>query len=754
MNIFRRGWQENLVLVSDAVIIVLSYVAAYFIRFDSIPDAQYMELMIRTLPFVLIVRMAALFYFKLNTSMRQYASMEDLTQIIKAVTMSSVLIVAIAMVIQVGHPRSIFIIDWLLLIIALSGTRFVVRITRPIRSRQKNGNGRRKKVLVVGAGDAGEMIARDMVYRYSHNYEVVGLIDDNPKKHGKQIHGVPILGGGPDIPAIVKERNIEEIIIAIPSTTSEQKRGIVDYCIKSGAKYRTVPNMSDLVDGTVKVKELREVRLEDLIGRDEMFLDRGKIAEYIKGKNVLITGAGGSIGSELCRQVARLNPGKLILFEKAENPLFYIDMELGQFYKELKKVPVVGDICDKNRVEDVFSEHKPQIVFHAAAHKHVPLMEINGMEAIKNNVFGTKILAETAAKSGVEKFIMLSTDKAVAPTSLMGVSKRVAELYITSLRDKSATKFMAVRFGNVLGSEGSVVPAFKKMIEKGGPITITHPDITRYFMTIPEAAGLVMEAGFMGQGGEIFILEMGKQIKILDLARDMIRLSGLEPDKDIKIVFTGLRPGEKMYEALVAEDEELLKTSHEKIMMVETNKENGKNVIGRLEALEQIVAREDIFSLLGQLKKMVPNYKPNPQLLQRTILPKEDKLSNKKIDILIADDEKIVQEVLGKFLDGRGYDTLLASNGREALKIIDNNEVRLAFIDIRMPGFIDGLGTLKRIKKINKNIEVIIMTGYGTKNARRKSRDLGAYAYLEKPFDLSEIRNKVDSALSKQERQV
>jgi CheY-like chemotaxis protein len=270
-------------------------------------------------------------------------------------------------------------------------------------------------------------------------------------------------------------------------------------------------------------------------------------------------------------------------------------------------------------------------------------------------------------------------------------------------------------------------------------------------MTIPEAAALVMEAGLMGQGGEIFILEMGKQIKILDLAYDMIRLSGLEPDKDIKIVFTGLRPGEKMYEALFAEDEELLKTSHEKIMVVESNKENGKNVIGHLEALEQIVAREDIFSLLEQLKKMVPNYKPNPQLLQKTMLPKEDKLSHKKIDILIADDEKIVQEVLGKFLDGRGYDTLLASNGREALNIIDNNEVRLAFIDIRMPGFIDGLGTLKRIKKINKNIEVIIMTGYGTENARRKSRDLGAYAYLEKPFDLSDIISKVDSALSKQE---
>ncbi|MCX5666843.1 MAG: polysaccharide biosynthesis protein [Candidatus Omnitrophica bacterium] len=751
MNISRRGWQENLVLVGDAVVITFSYIAAYFLRFDGVPDAQYMDMMVSTLPFLLIIRMAALFYFKLNTSMWQYASVKDLVQIIKAVTVSSVVIVAVTMVIHAGYPRSVFIIDWLLLVIALSGTRFTVRLTRPLRTRQKNGNGRRKRVLIVGAGDAGEMIARDMVYRYSYNYEVVGFIDDAQNKQRKQIHGVPILGEAGDIPAIVKKRNIEEIIIAIPSATSDERRGILDYCIKSGAKYRTVPHMSDLIDGTVKVKELREVRLEDLIGRDDILPDKHKIAEYIKGKSVLITGAGGSIGSELCRQVAGLNPGKLILFEKAENPLFYIDMELGRSFEGLRKISLVGDICDKNRVEDVFSEHKPHIVFHAAAHKHVPLMEINGMEAIKNNVFGTKILAEAAAKSGVEKFIMLSTDKAVEPTSIMGVSKSVAELYIMSLWDMSATKFMAVRFGNVLGSEGSVVPAFKKMIEKGGPITITHPDITRYFMTIPEAAALVMEAGYMGHGGEIFILEMGKQIKILDLAYDMIKLSGLAPDTDIEIVFTGLRPGEKMYEALVTEDEELLKTPHEKIMVLKSNKERGTNIISCLDVLKQIVTREDSYLLFEQLKKMVPSYKPFMQIPHKTTLPEERKISNKKIDILIADDERIVQEVLSKFLDGRGYNTLLASNGREAMNIVNTNEVRLAFIDIRMPGFADGLQTLKRIKKTNKNIEVIMMTGYGTEKARRESSLLGAYAYLEKPFDLSDIRSKVESALHKEE---
>jgi FlaA1/EpsC-like NDP-sugar epimerase/ActR/RegA family two-component response regulator len=747
MNIFRRGWQENLVFVSDAAVIVFSYVAAYFIRFDGMPQTQYMEMMIRVLPFVLIVRLAALFYFKLNTGMWQYASMKDLTQIIKVVTVSSVFIVAIAMVIQVGHPRSIFIIDWLLLIIALSGTRFTIRLTRSIRSRQKNGNGRRKKVLVVGAGDAGEAILREMIYHYSHNYEVVGLIDDDPKKHRKQIHGVPVLGAGPDIPAIVSQRCVEEIIIAIPSATSDQKRGIVDCCIKSGAKYRTVPNMSDLVDGTIKVKALREVRIEDLLKRDEVITDKRRIEEYIKGKRVLITGAGGSIGSELCRQVARLSPAKLILLERSENALFYIDMELRNFFKEIDRVPIVGDIGDRKRLREVFTEHNPQIIFHAAAYKHVPMMEINSAEAIKNNVFGTKVLAEKAIKFGVEKFIMLSTDKAVEPTSLMGASKRIAELYLKSLGGNGQTKFMAVRFGNVLGSEGSVVPIFKRQIEKGGPITITHPDIKRYFMTIPEAAGLVLEAGSLGEGGEIFILEMGRQIKIADLANDMVRLSGLQPNKDIEIVFTGLRPGEKMHEALVAADEKLIRTNHEKIMIVESNKCKKEDVAQWMEDLEKVLELQDMNSLINTLKEIVPAYEPSPQLLKKLSVPQGQKSSGTEIDILIADDEKIVQDLLRKFLEGRGYNTFLASNGREALDIVAESKVQIAIIDIRMPGLMNGIQTLKHMKMINKDIEVIIITGFGTKKIRRQSNEFGAYAYLEKPFELVDIKRYVEGAL-------
>ena len=689
----------------------------------------------------------ALFCFKLQSSIWRYASIKDLIQILKAVSVSSVFIVAVVMALEIGHPRSIFIIDWLLVTIGLSGVRFIIRLTRPIRWRLKREVDHRKKVLIVGAGDAGEMILREMIYRYSHNYEVAGLIDDDPKKHKRQIHGITVLGTRSDIPDIVKEKDIEEIVIAIPSLKSDQLRDIVNFCIKSRAKYRTVPNISDVMDGTVKVKELREIQLEDLLKRDEVPLDREKIGSYVTGKRVLITGAGGSIGSELCRQVAKFSPKELVLFEKSENSLFYIDMELGDF-SNLKKVPIVGDICDRKRVREVFSEYRPQIIFHAAAHKHVPLMETNSMEAIKNNVFGTKMLAEEAIKFGIEKFIMLSTDKAVDPISLMGVSKKIAEMFVTTLARKNGTKFMAVRFGNVLGSEGSVVPTFKKQIEKRSHITITHPDMKRYFMTIPEAAGLVLEARFMGEGGEIFILEMGRQIKIVDLARDLIRFSGLEPDKDIEIVFTGLRPGEKMHEAIVAGDEKLVKTDNEKITVLEGQKENNHDIFENVKILERIVEKQDMNILLKTLKYIVPTYEPSPQVLGTLQKEKVKEEEKEEMDILIVDDEKIIQELLRKFLEGRGYNTLLASNGKQAIETVKHNNVQVAIIDLRMPGFMNGVEVLKHIKKIARNIEVIVITGFATEKTRKLCERYGAYAYLEKPFDLMDVRRHIEGALN------
>ncbi len=745
MSRFGQSWRQNLIFLLDMIIIAFCYIAAYFMRFDGVPDAEHRTIMFKLLPLVLAARVSALFYFKLHKCAWQYASIKDLAQIIKAVTLSSVFIAAVVMALQLGHPRSIFIIDWLLLVVILGGVRFFIRITRPIRWKLENGNDRQKRVLVVGAGDAGEMILRDMIYRYDNNYKVVGLIDDDVRKYNSRIHGVTVLGARSDIPKIVKENTVEEIIIAIPSLKSYQMREIVNYCIQSGAKYRTVPRMADLVNGTVKVKELREIKLEDLLRRDEVQIDRQKLKNYIEGKSVLITGAGGSIGSELCRQIAALSPGKLVLFEKSENALFYIDMELSQKSPKSDIVPVIGDSCDRMRVKQVFAEHKPQIIFHAAAHKHVPLMEANPMEAIKNNVFGTKTLAEEAMNIGAEKFIMLSTDKTVDPTSYMGVSKKVAEMYITALAAEYGTKFICVRFGNVLGSEGSAIPTFKKQIEKGGPVTITHPDIKRYFMTIPEAAGLVVEAGFMGNGGEIFILEMGTQLKIVDIARSLIKLSGLEPDKDIEIVFTGLRPGEKMYEALVADDEKLEKTRHERMMIVKPSRVNGRNIFNDINFLADLVEKECINTLTEKLTRIVPNYKPNMAVSQ-AMLEESSRVSDK--DILIADDENIVQELLQKFLDGKGYITHLASNGRKALDIVRGSDVRVAFVDIKMPGTMDGFKVLRRIKRTNKDVKVILMTGFGTEKTKELSSRLGAYAYIEKPLDLVDVRKHVEDALT------
>jgi len=652
-----------------------------------------------------------------------------------------------------GFPRSIFIIDWLLLVAGLSGTRFFIRITRPYRFRQRNQNSRRKKILIVGAGDAGEMILREMIYRYSHNYEVVGLIDDDPKKYKRRIHGVAVLGTRLDIPDTVEKNNVEEIVIAIPSLKSEQMREVVSLCIKSGAKYRTVPNISDVMDGAVKVRELREVQVEDLLGRDEVLINKERVRSYIEGKNVLITGAGGSIGSELCRQVARFEPGELVLFEKSENALFYIDMELDRAFSGLNKIAVIGDICDRRRVREVLSEHSPDIIFHAAAYKHVPLMEANSMEAVKNNIFGTKVLAQEAVKAGVKRFIMLSTDKAVEPVSLMGVSKKIAELYISGLGRINGVRFMAVRFGNVLGSEGSVIPTFRKQIAKGGPVTITHPDIKRYFMTIPEAVGLVLEAGFMGSGGEVFILEMGKQIKIVDLAKDMIRLSGLEPCSDIEMVFTGLRPGEKMQEALVAHNEKLIRTVREKIMVLKPQQDNRRDIFKDINSLQNLVKKQDMKRLIEKLKEVVPDYKPSPQLLAAFPRLQEERTMsrarevNKVVDILIADDDEIIRKLLSKFLEGRGYSFFLASSGREALEVIRNDSPRIAIIDIKMPGFIDGLGVLRHIKKGTKNIGVIVITGFGNARIRKLSSRLGAYAYFEKPFALADIQRRVEQPL-------
>jgi FlaA1/EpsC-like NDP-sugar epimerase len=451
---------------------------------------------------------------------------------------------------------------------------------------------------------------REMMRSSQHSYFPVGLIDDNPQKKNTLIHGIRVLGGRKDIPKLAKSLDVKEIIIATPSATSKEIRGIMDYVRKADLKdVKVLPGISDLINGKVTLKDIRDISIEDLLGREPVHIDMGEVSSYIRNKSILVTGAGGSIGSELCRQITRFDPAKLIMLDMGETELFNIDMEIREADPELDLISIVGDIRDDKKVKSVFKEHRIETIFHAAAYKHVPLMEANPREAILNNIYGTKVLAQRSAKSGVKRFIFISTDKAVNPTSVMGATKRVAENLILGL-SADTVAFISVRFGNVLGSRGSVVPIFQEQIKKGGPVTITDYEMKRYFMTIPEAAQLVMQAGAMGNGGDVFILDMGDPVSIYHVAEELIRLSGLEPDKDIPIVISGRRPGEKLFEELLTAEEGTTATIHEKIYSARITGKMDREHLEKIDSLISL-AREDKNSeqALSLLKELVPTYK-------------------------------------------------------------------------------------------------------------------------------------------------
>ncbi len=511
---------------------------------------------------------------------------------------------------EYGFPASVFLLDWVFTIILVCTARVSVRFYneefRPSRA------GSLVRLLIVGAGDAGEAVMREILRMREDRYRVVGFLDDDPGKLHARIHGVEVLGRTDQIQAICTRYGVDEVLIAMPSAGQRKARQIVEMCQGTNVRFRTVPGLPDLIEGRVRVSQIRDVDIEDLLGREPVTLDTKAIAEHLHGRRVLVTGAGGSIGSEMCRQIARFGPARLILFERAENNLFHIERELRRMHPELDIVAVVGDIADAARVEQIFAAHRPSYVCHAAAHKHVPMMESNVTEAIKNNVGGTKMLADAAVRHNVEKFVMISTDKAVNPTSIMGCSKRVAEMYVQQLSSRVKTQFVTVRFGNVLGSSGSVVPIFKEQIAAGGPVTVTHPEMRRYFMTIPEAAQLVLQAGAMGRGGEVFLLDMGEPVKIADLARDLITLSGLRPDDDIEIVFTGTRPGEKLFEELSIEGEDVSRTEHPKIGIMKHRPRDWDEVCRGISRLLGFAVAGDEESIRAELKRLVPGYTPSP----------------------------------------------------------------------------------------------------------------------------------------------
>jgi FlaA1/EpsC-like NDP-sugar epimerase len=543
---------------------------AFGLRFDFHVPRIYRDMQPVWFPALLALRVFFFYRCGLFRGLWRYTGARDLVAILTATTLSSAAFGALLVLGFGTFTRSVPVIEWLLAVTLVGGMRFFVRWLFRFSTEQAHapdGGARRHRVVVIGAGDAGETLLREMLLRHVHRYEPVGFLDDDPRKLGENIHGVRVLGHVGLLPEVVRAREVDEVLIAIPSATGAEMRRIVDLCKAAGVHPKTIPDLDQLIDGRVSFNQVRDVAIEDLLGRDPVQLDMAAISAAMKGRVVLVSGAGGSIGSELCRQVCRFGPSALLLVERTENALFQVHRELAARHPEVRLVPLVADVGDLPRLEQIFGAHRPTVVLHAAAHKHVPMMEWNPGEAVKNNVYGTRTLADVSDRFGVQRFVMISTDKAVNPTSVMGVSKRVAEIYVQALSQRSRTRFVTVRFGNVLGSAGSVIPIFKEQIAAGGPVTVTHPDMKRYFMTIPEASQLVLQAGTMGQGGEIFILDMGEPVKIADLARDLITLSGLTPGVDVEIRYTGVRPGEKLFEELSVSEESAEKTSHPKIFV-------------------------------------------------------------------------------------------------------------------------------------------------------------------------------------------
>lgn len=577
-----RHRQSILLLLFDALAIASADVAALYVRFEwQLPDKYLMDVL-ALLPLVIPMRLLIYNQFGFYNRMWRYASVDELWAILKGVSLGTIGVVVLIYMRQFpGFPRSIVLLGWVFNIALSGGVRFLLRAWHEPRSNGKSSAGILKRrpigpvlredgavrCLIVGAGDAGSLIARELLKHPEIRYTPVGFVDDAPNKQGYRIHGLSVLGTRAQIPDLVGRYKVEHVIIVMPTAPGRVVRELVNQCVPLGVKVRTLPGIYELINGKVSVNQIRDVQIEDLLGRQEIKVDLDEIAGYLSGETVLVTGAGGSIGSELCRQIARFNPKQLLLFGHGENSIYEIHLELVETFPGLATVPIVGDVQDASRVNAVFAEYTPGVVFHAAAHKHVPLMEVNPGEAVKNNVFGTKIVSEAADRHGTERFILISSDKAVNPTSVMGATKRAAELIIQALAKHNRTKFVAVRFGNVLGSRGSVVPLFKRQIARGGPLTVTHPEMSRYFMTIPEAVQLVIQAGSMGEGGEIFVLDMGEPVKIIDLATALIRLSGLEPNVDVPIQFVGIRPGEKLSEEVLTTEEGTLATRHKRIFV-------------------------------------------------------------------------------------------------------------------------------------------------------------------------------------------
>ena len=598
----------GLLLIVDVITIIGVALVSLLIRFDGYITSHYLHQMIDALPIMVISYIVMLLSMHLYTRIWRYAGMREMVAVLIATTLGAGLFYTGMYVFDKSLPRSIYLISWILSTGVIGIGRMILHYIAMQYGGKQSTDADMVNTLIIGAGDAGATIAREIERYHKRSRKVIGFIDDDESKFNRLMGGVRILGNRHDIPSIVKENKVKEIIIAMPSVTRNEIRNIMEICSPLKCKVNTLPGMYQLLDDEVLVSHLHPVSIEDLLERDEVRLDMDIVEHYIRDKVVLVTGAGGSIGSEICRQIMRVGPKQLLLLGHGENSIYLINQELKNIYKDGPIIPIIADIRDKQQLDQIFTQYNPQVVFHAAAHKHVPLMEIQPMAAVLNNIYGTRNVADVAGRHGVERFVMISTDKAVNPTSVMGATKRVAEKVIIAMNDTYDTKYITVRFGNVLGSRGSVIPLFKKQIEAGGPVTVTDPEMTRYFMTIPEASQLVLQAGAMGKGGEVFLLDMGEPVKIIDLARNMIRLSGLEPDKDIHIKITGLRPGEKKYEELLTSEEGTNRTNHTKIFEAPLDTVDCDWLIEKISTFDSCETDMDV---IGVLQDIIPTYTPN-----------------------------------------------------------------------------------------------------------------------------------------------
>jgi FlaA1/EpsC-like NDP-sugar epimerase len=598
---------------SDAVLIFFSVWLAFLVRFEGDVPGRYFLNIYDIILLAWLITLPIFYFSKLYHFSWAYVSADELISLVKATGLSFLILTAVFLVLRdhavfSGFPRSTLFITYFFIFILCGAIRFAKRVYLHVF--QVRGAGEKERTLIAGAGDAGEQILRSILGSAGSNYLAVGFVDDSPAKKGILIHGLKVLGKIENIPRIVKEEKIESLIVALPSAGSRAIKLAVEQGRKAGLrKIKVVPAINELITGEIGIRQLREVEMEDLLGREPVSLDKKAIERFICDKKVLITGAAGSIGSELSRQIARFRPSQLLLLDQDETGIFNILEELKDKFPKLKKVPLIADIRGEEKIEMIFKKFRPQMVFHAAAYKHVPLMEENADEAVKNNIFGTMAVARGALRAGAEKFIFISSDKAVNPSSVMGATKRVGEMICQILNKKKSTKFVSVRFGNVLDSRGSVIPIFREQIKKGGPVEVTHPEMKRYFMTTPEACLLVMEASTMGQGGEVFVLDMGKPVRILDLAKEMIRLSGFEPDKDIPIVFTQKRPGEKFFEEILTAEEGTLATKNQKIFIAKLTEIKEKRLNQGLGKLKTAIARnQDKKFIIKALKEIIPTY--------------------------------------------------------------------------------------------------------------------------------------------------